>query len=332
MLELRRQGLYCPKGDFYIDPSGAVDHAVVTHAHSDHARRGSKNYYSTKSGLGLVKVRLGPNIEIKGFDYQKKFKLGRVNISFHPAGHIMGSAQVRLECEGEVWVVSGDYKRESDPTCEPFEVVPCHTFVTEATFGTPSYRWDKDDNVAEHIFEWFEENSARRINTIIFAYSLGKTQRVLGLLEPYITKPIYCHPSATKLTQCYRDEGFRLAPSKCLSELDPDSKLEGELIVGPQSMMSSKYEVLFGTYKTAFASGWLDKNSFGYDRGFVLSDHADWDDLVQTVQDTGAREIYVLHRDGALVRHLKSLGLSAFSASALAPGNRLRAPVQLSLI
>jgi putative mRNA 3-end processing factor len=332
MLEHKRLGLYCPKGNFYIDPSGAVEHAVITHAHSDHARRGAKNYYSTNSGKGLVQARLGQNIKIQGIDFGTKFKLGAVTLSFHPAGHIMGSAQVRLECDGEVWVVSGDYKREADPTCEPFEIVPCHTFVTEATFGTPSYRWEKTADTGKEMYEWFQENSARGINTVIFAYSLGKTQRVLGLLEPYLDQPVYCHPSAKAMNACYREQGFRLSDTLYLDDLAPDTKLGGQLIVGPQNMMSSQYASLLGECKTAFASGWMARNSYGFDRGFVLSDHADWDDLNQTIQDTGSREVYVLHRDGALVRHLKKLGLSAFPVSALESGGKIRDPLQLSLL
>jgi len=333
MIELRPRGLYCAKGDFYIDPSGAVDVAVLTHAHSDHARKGSKLYYSTTSGLGLVKCRLGPNINIKGIDYGKKLNLGPVTVSFHPAGHIMGSAQVRLECDGEVWVVSGDYKRESDPTCEPFEVVKCDAFVSEATFGTPSYRWKKTADVGREMFEWFEENSEQGINTVIFAYSLGKTQRVLGLLEPYMSRPIFIHPSATELTRCYRKEGFSLAETICLSEVNNDQKFKGELFIGPQSMLTSKFgAAIAANCKTAFASGWMARTSHGYDKGFVLSDHADWDDLVQTITETEAKEVYVLHRDGVLVRHLKSLGIKAYPISSLSPAERAKNPVQLSLL
>ncbi|HEX4923209.1 MAG TPA: ligase-associated DNA damage response exonuclease [Bdellovibrionales bacterium] len=333
MLELRRLGLYCAKGDFYVDPSGAVDRAVLTHAHSDHARRGSRQYYAASSGVGLVKCRLGPSIKIEGIPFGESFKLGPVTLSFHAAGHIMGSAQVRLECDGEVWVVSGDYKREPDPTCEPFEVVTCDTFVTEATFGTPSYRWKKGEDVGRQIYDWYLENSEKGINTVIFAYSLGKTQRVLGLLEPYMSRPVYCHPSARELIACYRDEGFKLAESRCMGELSSEHVLEGELIIGPQSMMSSKYAAALGeSYKTAFASGWMARTNHGYDRGFVLSDHADWDDLVQTVVDTRAKTVFVLHRDGALIRHLKTLGVRAFPASALSPTERQVDPAQLTLL
>ncbi|MEQ1877432.1 MAG: ligase-associated DNA damage response exonuclease [Bdellovibrionia bacterium] len=329
---MRPRGLYCAKGDFYIDPSGKVERAVLTHAHSDHARKGSAQYYSTKSGAPLVRCRLGHDISIQGIEFGTKFRLGPVALSFHPAGHIMGSAQVRLECDGEVWGVSGDYKRESDPTCEPFEVFKCDTYVSEATFGTPSYRWKKNKDVGREIFDWFEENSAAGRNTVVFGYSLGKTQRLLGLLEPYMNRPIFLHPSAKELTQCYRDEGFSLAETICLDDVK-GSKLRGELIIGPQSMLTSKYlETIGEDCKTAFASGWMARHQRGYDRGFVLSDHADWDDLIQTITETEAQEVYVLHRDGVLVRHLKSLGLRAYPISSLTPLERAKNPVQLSLL
>ncbi len=161
LLSLTPKGLYCQAGDFYIDPKGAVDRAVITHAHSDHARRGSRTYYSTVSGEGLLRARLGQNINVVATDFGKKFRLGDVQVSFHPAGHILGSAQIRIEHEGEVWVASGDYKRDPDPTCEEFEVVPCDTFITEATFITPKYVWKKDADLGEEIHQWWMENSTR---------------------------------------------------------------------------------------------------------------------------------------------------------------------------
>ena len=180
MLTLTKKGLYCAAGNFYIDPSGAVDHAVVTHSHSDHARRGSKRYYCTRSGTGLLKSRLGKLISVSSYEFAESFQIGPVHISFHPAGHILGSSQVRLEYGGEIWVSSGDYKREHDSTCEPFESITCDVFVTEATFGTPAFTWPKDKNVGPEIFQWWQDNAKNKINSLVFAYSLGKTQRILG--------------------------------------------------------------------------------------------------------------------------------------------------------
>jgi putative mRNA 3-end processing factor len=318
MIILTKKGLYCEPGRFYIDPSGAVEHAVVTHAHSDHARKGSQQYYSTASGLSLLKVRLGQKIAARGFSYGEKFRINDVQISFHPAGHILGSAQVRIEWAGEVWVCSGDYKRDPDPTCEPFETVPCDVFITEATFGTPGYAWEKGADLGKDIFEWWQKNAARGVNSVLFAYSLGKAQRVLGALHPHARGPVYCHPAARELNDCYRAQGIQLAPTVCLSSLQSDEPLKGELVLVPQAFLKSDQGRILGDrYETAFASGWMAKGRGGfhggYDHGFVMSDHADWNDLVRTVVESRARRVYVQHRgNGALVRHLRQLGLHAF--------------------
>lgn len=314
MLIKTAKGLYCQAGNFFIDPTGAVDVAVITHAHSDHARRGAKIYYCVTSGVSLLKTRLGKSINVISFNYGEKFYLNGIELSFHPAGHILGSCQVRLENAGEVWVTSGDYKRDFDPTCEPFEVVPCDVFVTEATFGTPSYIWKKNVDLGKEIFDWWSDNAARGVNSVLFAYSLGKAQRVLGVLAPYAQKPVYCHAAATALTDCYRTQGIKLAETRCLSEVESSRVLRGELFLVPQSFLKTDQAELLGHgYQTAFASGWTARSTYGIDKGFVMSDHADWNDLVRTVTETGAKRVYVQHRNGALVRHLKSLGLFAYS-------------------
>ena len=339
MLELRKQGLYCEAGDFYIDPMGAVDRAVVTHAHSDHARRGAKHYYCARSGVGLVKARLGQKISVSGHEFGAPFFLGPVKVSFHPAGHILGSAQVRLEYDGEVWVASGDYKREPDPTCEPFESVACDVFVTEATFGTPSYRWEKGKDLGAEILEWWERNRAEGNHSIVCAYSLGKTQRILGELFGRAPKRILLDPAAVALTECYRAEGVRLAEAVSLESVR-DGDFEGELIVAPSSFLRSGHQCLNRSL-SAFASGWMAQgngygHASGYDHGFTMSDHADWDDLLRTVRESGARRVYVQHRGtGALVRKLRAEGLEAYSDQALAPSekkdSKRNKPSQLAL-
>lgn len=323
MLIQTKKGLYCPRANFYIDPSGAVENAVITHAHSDHARKGSKQYYCVRSGTELLRCRLSKSISVLSFNYGEAFYIGDVRISFHPAGHILGSSQVRLEYDGEVWVASGDYKREADPTCEAFESVACDVFITEATFGTPAYCWSKDTNVGKEIFEWWKSNSQKGINSVLFAYSLGKTQRVLGVLAPYNGGKIYCSSAATPLNECYRDQGVTLAPTICLSQVNPQTKLRGELFIVPQAFLKSPQAELLGeNYETAFASGWMARDTRSYDRGFLMSDHADWNDLLLTVKESKAKKIFVQHRGkGALVRHLRSLGLQAFSDSDLTPEN-----------
>ncbi len=321
MLTLTARGLYCPEGDFYVDPSRGVDRAVITHAHSDHARRGSSRYFTARSGVGVLKARLGQKIAVEGVEYGQRFRLGNVWVSLHPAGHILGSAQVRIEGPGGVWVASGDYKREPDPTCEPFEVVPCDAFVTEATFGTPSFRWSPGRELGREIFDWWSANAARGASSLLFAYSLGKAQRVLGELAPHMTEPVLTHHTVTDLTDCYRAEGVRLAPTRCLSE--ETGTLRGRLILAPPSVLDDAFEKRLGEYETAFASGWMQGGTaYGrgaaYDKGFVMSDHADWDALVRTARETGAKRVYVQHRGkGALVRHLRGLGIEAEPVEAL---------------
>lgn len=332
MLTSSRTGLFNQAGNFHIDPMRAVEHAVITHAHSDHARRGSKHYYTPRSGVALLKERLGRNIQVTGFEYGEKFVLGHIELSFHPAGHILGSAQVRMrkltigtrEPTGDVWVASGDYKRDADPTCEPFEVVPCDVFVTEATFGTPAYQWPKDVELGREIFEWWNQNREEGRNSVLFAYSLGKAQRVLGVLEPFAKTPIYCHAAMSGLNACYREQGVKLAPTICLSEVDLNKPLEGALVLVPQAFLQSDAARILGdSFETAFASGWMANARGGYgmqgfDKGFVMSDHADWNDLLATILATGAKRVYVQHRgQGALVKHLRSLGIQAFPESAL---------------
>lgn len=325
MLIHTKKGLYCEAGDFYIDPMGACDRAVVTHAHSDHARRGAKQYYTAASGLELLRVRLGKKIVAEGIPYGQPFWIGGVKLSFHPAGHILGSAQVRLEYRGEVWVASGDYKREPDPTAEPFEVVACDVFVTEATFGTPGFAWPKDRDLGREIFDWWQENANRGANSVLFAYSLGKAQRVLGVLEPYTTKAVHCHAASQELTACYREQGVRLAPTICIDDVPSGKILEGALVLVPQAFLSGERAAVLGDdFETAFASGWMMNGGnrygreSGFDRGFVMSDHADWNDLVRTILETGAKRVYVQHRgNGALVKHLRKLGLQAFPESDL---------------
>jgi putative mRNA 3-end processing factor len=332
MLIMSPEGLFCPAGGFHIDPHGAVENAVITHAHSDHARRGSRQYFCAESGVSLLRSRLGKSVSIRGIAFRESFALGETRISLHPAGHILGSAQVRIECRDQVWVASGDYKREADPTCEPFEVVPCNVFVTEATFGTPSFSWKKDADLGSEISGWWLDNSREGINSLIYAYSLGKAQRILGVLRPHASRAIYCHPAVTELTDCYRAHGIPLAPTVCLSTLSKEHRLRGELILAPPSFLKTEQAAVLGSdYRTAFASGWTARSTRGFDRGFVMSDHADWPDLLRTIQETRARRVYVLHRGkGALVRHLRSIGIEAFPASDLKPVPPA-CPEQLSL-
>lgn len=317
-----QKGLYCAAGDFYIDPHRAVETAIITHAHSDHARRGHKKYICVESGVELLKTRICKNISVETYNYGEVFYLGRTKISMHSAGHILGSAQVRIECDGEVWVASGDYKRDRDPSCDPFEKVTCDTFITEATFGTPKFVWQKDLDHGQMIHDWWSANEKMGINSILFGYSLGKAQRILAELHSFAHKAILIHPTIHELTECYRRQNINLAQTQLLDskikELIFDQRLSGELILAPPSILTEKWAYHLGEYKTAFASGWMQGTGRGrYDKGFVMSDHADWNDLNLTIRETGAKKVYVQHRDGALVRHLKRDGIEAYAIEEL---------------
>jgi len=342
LIQLTPKGLYCAAGDFYIDPSRAVETAIVTHAHSDHARRGSRKYLCHEASVGLLKARLGHSIQVEGIPYRHKIRLGEVDVSLHSAGHILGSAQVRVEFRGQVWVASGDYKREPDPSCDPFEPVICDTFITEATFGTPKYVWENSQNHGQQIHHWWKTNAAQGFNSLLYGYSLGKAQRILAELAPHAHRPIYIHDTIAEPTRCYREQGVKLAPTQLMSaqegELFTEAKpLSGELFLAPPSILKTDWVKRLGKFKTAFASGWMQGSSFvhqdSYDYGFIMSDHADWRALNQTIKETHATRVFVQHRNGALVRHLRKQGIEAYPEELLQTESYCRIePVNLSLL
>jgi putative mRNA 3-end processing factor len=297
LITVRQEGLYCEPGEFYIDPWKPVDCALITHAHSDHARSGSRQYYATQISEGILRKRLGQETPLQGVEYGEKIKLGQTWVSFHPAGHVLGSAQIRVECGDEVWVVSGDYKRCADPTCDPFEVIPCDSFITEATFGLPIYRWNSGAETCREIYQWWQEDSERP--SLLFCYAFGKAQRILSELRQFTDKPVYVHGAIHVLTEIYREVGVPMVETVPASEMPRDYKFKGDLVLAPPSAHRSSWMKRFPQPQTAFASGWMAvrgaRRRRGYERGFVLSDHADWPGLVKTVQQMQAKTIYVTH-------------------------------------
>ncbi len=314
-------GLRCEDGGFYVDPSRPVDCAIVTHAHSDHARRGCGRYIGSRSGAPILRSRLGRKIRMQPLEFGETAQLGGVSVSLHPAGHVLGSAQVRIEAGGQVWVVTGDFKRDADPSCEPFEVVPCDTLVTEATFGLPGYRWEPVAQVVQAILEWWLE--APRQASILFCYAFGKTQRVLAELARLTDRPVYLHTDAVRVTEIYRKAGIPMAPTVPLATVPKGRPLGGELIIAPPSACGTRWMRRFPGARTGFVSGWMQggAGSGRYDRGFALSDHADWAQLVATARECGARRVYVTHGESAtLARHLReALGIEAWPLAALSP-------------
>jgi len=309
----RPQGLYCPPGDFYIDPWRPVDRAVITHAHADHARTGHGHYLASAVGEGVLRTRLG-DINMQALPYGQTVEHNGVTISLHPAGHVLGSSQVRLQWRGEVWVVSGDYKLDPDPTCEPFEPVTCHTFITESTFGLPVYRWPDSQLVMQDINSWWASNAQSQRASVLYAYSLGKGQRVLAGVDSSIG-PIVTHSSLNALNDVYRAAGVALPATASVTDTG-DQERQGALVLAPPAAAGSTWLRRFGDYADAMASGWMRvrgaRRRRSVDRGFVLSDHADWPSLLKAIQATQAGRVIVTHGSTAvLIRWLQEQGLQA---------------------
>ena len=395
LVTLTSAGLYCPSGDFYIDPWRSVANAVLTHGHADHARAGSKHYIALDSGAGILRQRLGQSISLETLANGQIRKFADTEVSLHAAGHILGSAQVRIAHGDQVTVVTGDFKRTPDPSCAPFEVVRCDTLITEATFALPIYRWSDPREVAAEIYAWWQLEAARGRAVVLCCYSLGKAQRILAELMQFTDRTVFLHGAMVPLTQIYRDQGIAMLPTMAVTadidtprhprnavdaipprhpresgdpgevsashsgvqgtwvpafagmtsdgvaELEASSLLPtneriplneaspgkrsrktskqnfaGELILAPPSVIGTAWMNRFGAYSTGFASGWMavrgNRRRQSYDRGFVLSDHADWDGLIQTIRESGAKKVYATHGNSEhLTRYLCELGIDA---------------------
>lgn len=315
LLEITDHGLYCAAGDFHIDPWRPVQRAIITHAHADHARPGSQAYLTSTEGAGVLRVRLGADARIETAAYGEQRNFNGVRVSLHPAGHLLGSAQVRVEHRGEVWVVSGDYKTDPDPTCTPFELVPCHIFITESTFGLPIYRWPAQASVLAELNAWWRHNQRVGRTTVVYAYALGKAQRVLAGLDPAIG-PILVHGAIENLLPPYHAAGIALPAVQKASAETAKATQGGALVLAPPSAAGTPWLRKFGDVADAFVSGWMlirgTRRRRAVDRGFVLSDHADWDGLISTIRETGAERIGVTHGYvDAMVRWLSENGWQA---------------------
>jgi putative mRNA 3-end processing factor len=315
LIQLRPEGLYCPAGDFHIDPWRPVPRAVITHGHGDHARGGSGQYHTTREGLPILQWRLGEQA-YQAHGYGEAFTLGRARVSLHPAGHVLGSAQVRVEAGGETWVASGDYKRQPDPTCAPFEVVCCDTFITEATFGLPVYRWPDTGEVAREIVEWRDHCGKRGEAAVLFCYALGKAQRVLAELSAHTDQPALLHGAVAAGVRVYRDAGIAMLATRQVGDAEKGADFAGQLVIAPPSAAGSPWLRRFRRAQFGFASGWMrlrgNRRRRNYDRGFVVSDHADWPALMRTVRETGARRVIATHGNtDAIIRALNADGIPA---------------------
>ena len=316
LIEPTDAGLYCAAGGFHIDPWRPVDRAVITHAHGDHLTPGSRAYLCSEASRRLVVQRLGSDAGVSAVAYGDRVSLDGVQVSLHPAGHILGSSQVRVEHHGEVWVASGDYKRSPDPTCVVFEPQRCHAFITEATFALPVFRWEPPADTVREICDWWEETRSSGRPAILFGYALGKSQRVLAELTRCTDRPVYVHGSLVETIEVYRAAGILMVPTMRATEERRGRSFAGELIVAPLSARGSVWMRRFGDHSSAFASGWMRvrgaRRRRAYDRGFVLSDHADWQGILDTIGETAAERVFVTHGyTSELARFLVEQGVDA---------------------
>jgi putative mRNA 3-end processing factor len=308
------RGLYCEAGDFTIDPWRPVARAVITHGHADHARFGSDLYVCHPLTAPILRKRLG-DVAIETLAYGELLARNGVDISLHPAGHVLGSAQVRVALKGDVWVASGDYKVEGDGVVAAFEPVRARVFITESTFGLPIYRWRPQSELMDSVERWWRENAAAGRASVLYAYALGKAQRVLARVDPSIG-PIVCHGAIEPINAIYREAGVALPPTRLVNEIADKSELRKALIVAPPSAAASPWLNRFGDYSDALASGWMqvrgNRRRRGLDRGFALSDHADWPGLLSAIEATGAERVLATHGfTGPLARFLQEKGLDA---------------------
>jgi putative mRNA 3-end processing factor len=297
VLTFTKSGVYCPAGDFYIDPWRPVDRALITHGHADHARSGMKRYLATETAAPVMRHRLGA-IALDTTPYGEVHQIGDARVSFHPAGHVPGSAQIRIDVGGEVWVVSGDYKVVADGVSEPFEPIKCHTFITECTFGLPVFKWDQPEAVAADLNAWWARNAAEGRFSICGAYALGKAQRILASLQTDIG-PILTHGAIENTNEVLRAQGINLPDTiRVTPDLNPKDH-PGAFVLTVPSAMNSTWANKFRPSSTAFASGWMAlrgvRRRRSADRGFVMSDHADWDGLNSAIKATGAENVFVTH-------------------------------------
>ena len=326
LLEFNDRGIYCAAGDFYIDPWRPVKNAVITHAHSDHARWGSQKYLAHTLSREVLKYRLG-NINLETIDFNQPVNLNGVQISLHPAGHIIGSAQVRVEFKGEVWVVSGDYKVEDDGISEPFEPVKCHSFISECTFGMPVYKWRPQQEIFDGMNNWWRQNVEEGKTTVLVGYSLGKAQRILQGLDLSIGN-VYTHGVIENTNEALRRNGVKLKPTQKVTADSNREEMRKGLIICPPSSVGTPWMRKFYPYSFGYCSGWMAlrgaKRRRAADRGFVLSDHADWEGLIGAIKATECETVYLTHGyTASFSRYLTEIGYDAHEAHTIYGGDEV---------
>ncbi len=312
-IQFTKKGIYCTPGKFYLDPWEPVDYAIISHGHADHARWGMKHYLSHKLTKPIIQHRLGKDISVESLDYGEIKTINGVKVSFHPAGHLIGSAQVRLEYKGEIVVFSGDYKVDRDEISTPFEVVKCHTFITESTFGLPIYKWESNDKLKATMQNWVVQNQHLGKTSVFIGYSLGKAQRIMKLLEG--VDEIYVHTAIDNINKAINSTGYPLPDYKQI-DWDSKQKMQGKIIIVPPALLGSKMLTKIPNAATAICSGWMqirgNRRWKAVDAGFAVSDHADWDGLLYAVKASNAEKVYVTHGSQAsFSKYLNEIGIDA---------------------
>lgn len=315
LIEFSDKGLYCPAGKFYIDPWQPVEKAIITHAHSDHAKAGHRQYLCHHATKPLIQLRLGADLSVESIGWNEVISLNGVKISLHPAGHIIGSSQVRLEYNGETWVFSGDYKTEDDGISGAFEPVRCHTFISESTFGLPIYQWKPQSSIFHSIQNWIQSNQEAGKTSVLIAYSLGKAQRIMKAISPVANK-IFVHGAIWNMHQALLNAGYDLPVVERVTPDTPKEQFKNAVIVAPPSADGTPWMKRFSPYSVGVCSGWMQVRGNvrrrNADAGFALSDHADWNGLLQAVKATGAEKVFVTHGfQAAFSRYLTENGIEA---------------------
>ena len=313
LLEFTKKGIYCKQADVYLDPWKGVDKAIISHGHTDHARWGSKRYITHEINAPIISHRLG-KILVTGKKYGEAFRINGVKFSFHPAGHVPGSSQIRVEHKGEVWVFTGDYKTQVDGISTPFELIRCNTFITECTFGLPVFKWEKPLKVHEDINSWWANNKSNKVTSLLMGYSLGKVQRLLKHID-YNTGKIFTHGATEKMTNLLR-QFIDFPETEIITRDTKKAEIEGNLVLAPPAVMGSAWAKKLGVVSTGYASGWMAirgaRRRRAVDRSFVLSDHADWEGLVSVIKATGCEDIVTTHGYTDIFAHyLKENGWNA---------------------
>ena len=315
LVKFTKEGIYCIPGNFYLDPWYPVDYAIISHGHADHARWGNKHYLCHHDSKAILKHRIGQNISIESLGYNEPKLINGVTVSFFPAGHIIGSAQIRLEYKGFVVVFSGDYKIQSDFLTTPFEPIKCHQFITESTFGLPIYKWKKESELQSELQNWVYQNQQNNRTSVFFGYSLGKAQRIMKLVEGI--SDIYVHSAISNLNNAIQSSGIEIPKSTLITSDFKKSEIQNKIVILPPALLGSKMLKKIPNAATAICSGWMhirgNRRWKGVDAGFAVSDHADWDGLLSAVKATEAEKVYVTHGSQAVFsKYLNEIGIEAF--------------------